>query len=146
MSGDCQSLLLRAMLARLKADVPLSAEVGARIYETVPGDAVLPCVALNDVRQLAFDTDTSDGALYEIDYSIFARGEAARVDVRRIGALVAACLNRSGQFLSVAGHKVVLVRFTRSIVFRTDAQTNGEAHGVYSFEALTEALAAASGY
>lgn len=146
MSGDCSGELLRAIRARMLADAGLIAEVGARIYETVPDGATLPCIALNDATLEASDTDTSSGAVHSLRYSVFARGEAARVDVRRIGAALIAAVDRSGQFLSVSGHRVVLVRYVRNVVFRSDDQTNGEAHGVYSFEAITENETATAGY
>lgn len=143
--SDCIGELLREVRARMLADAGITAEVAARIYETVPAGVTFPLIALNNAQSEPDDTDTSSGMRHELTYSIHTKGEAARVDARRIGAAVIACLDRSGTTLTLTGHTCILLRFVRSIVFRADDATNGAAHGVYVFEAMTQQTAAASG-
>lgn len=146
MSGDCSGLLLRAVRARMVADAGITAEVGTRVYETVPENATFPVIGLHDQSFEAWDTDTSSGASHEIVFACFTRGEDARVVARRINAAITACLDRCAASLTVTGHKVVSFAFVRSLVFRTEDADKGSAMGVVYFNVTTEQLAAASGY
>ena len=147
MSGYAVPELQRAVIARLKAFAPLNTEIAQRVYDTVPKEATFPLVAINGIATLADDTDTSSGMDAEVNISVFARGVGARVDAQRIGAQIIAALDRGAALLNVPGHKVVMSRYVRNVVFRTDAApTNGEVHGVFTFSIKTESLALSVGF
>ena len=137
MTGYSVPDVQRAVLARLKSDAGVSALVAARVYDTAPTDAKLPCVAINQIDMTPDNTADTDGATVNIALSVFTVGARARVEAHDISARIIDALNDRVAPLALAHGTAWQCRLLSAVVFRTEDQRGG-AHGVIRFEVRTQ--------
>ncbi len=118
-----------ALLAALKADVDLTALVGARVYgRNVPDTAVRPYVWINNIVVRDVRSDCGQAATVTFGVESVSRSESAPdVEASRCAEAVNAALDKSP--LSVSGFDLVQIhRIT---------ETSGDASDGKSFEVVS---------
>lgn len=121
--------LAMAMFARLDAalDVP--------VYDAPPRGAAFPYAVIGSIRSADWSADDFSGEEHALTVHVWSRYQGAR-EVRGILGDVKAALD--GAALSLAGHRLVLLRFTGAEDLReADGATR---HGIARFRALTESV------
>ncbi len=135
MTVDADLALQRAIYAHLLIDAPLQALIGARIYDSVPGDADFPYVTLGDALVAAYDTDGARGAEHRLTFNVWSRAGGRSEAKAILGALNAALADAG---LTPEGQRLVNLRFL-------DAETRREPdgatwRGLIRFRAVTEPI------
>lgn len=70
--ADSWFVLMKGVIAAIKADGTLSGIVGARVYSDVPQNATFPYIVVS-IQSTPFDTKTSNGMLHTLQVSGFSR-------------------------------------------------------------------------
>lgn len=143
---DVEAKLQREILRILKADAAITTLVGARIYDTAPSDATLPCVSIASISSVEFGADNVAGTETTVAVACDARGQGARVQARTVGTAIYAALNRKAASMTLTGHDLALFRFVSSAQFRSSEDpAEFETRAVVTFRALTTEQAEATG-
>lgn len=126
-----------AIITTLRASAPVVALVGSKIFETIPIGDTPPVIAINSIYSAPWDTSDTAGETLDVQISVFARGQSARIDALTIGGAIKKAIHR--QVFAIAGHSLVWCQFTGSIVQRSDGPPhNGEAHGIFRFNVVVQ--------
>ena len=134
MTGDAQAAVQSAVYGVLVADAGVTALVGARVYDHVPSNAVFPYLSIGEAEAEPFDDKTKSGMMQALEIHTWSRARGA-TETKDVMAAVAAALHRAG--LTVTGHELAWIRFTKSeVMLEDDGLTR---HGVQTFEVATQA-------
>lgn len=129
---DASAALQKALVARLKANVPL---VAGRVFDATPMSVQFPYVQIGHSHALPDDAECINGATCTITLDTWSRAVGA-VETRRIAAEVVAAVDDWEPNLSADGLAVVEIRCTGS---RTVDDPDGKTtHGILTIEAQTE--------
>lgn len=122
-----------AIVARLKADAGVTAEIAGRVYDSVPGSLLFPYVSFGP-EQTLFD-DIGCGKGFEVTMQIDAWSRRPGFpEVKRVAEAVRAALH--GYELPLADNALVSFEHRQTRVFRDpDGLTN---HAALEFVALVE--------
>lgn len=129
--------LQAAVVAALRASTALVALVGTAIYEAVPPNPDFPYVTIGETQE---QDDSSDPCIPSasdifLDVHIWSRpSPPSFVECKRIATAVRRAVHN--QPLVLATHNLKLIQHRISRTFRDP--DNVTAHGIVTFEALTE--------
>jgi hypothetical protein len=91
--SDASLPLQAAVVAALKASLPLAALVGTKIYDRVPDATAAPYVKLSGWQEINDDTDCSDSSEVFFDVQCYSTA-VGRPQVANIASAVKAALNK----------------------------------------------------
>lgn len=130
---SAERALLAAMRAALLADAEVGAQVGARIHDDAPADAIFPYVTLGRVETRAADSSGADALEHAVTLHVWSR-HGGRAEALSVVAAMRAALHNAA--LVIEGRRLVLMLAVFSDIFRSgDARTT---HGVLRLRAITE--------
>lgn len=119
--------LADAVFARLEA------ALDAPVYDAPPRGASFPYAVIGPIRSNDWSADDFSGEEHALTVHVWSRYQGAR-EVRGFLSDIKAALDDGS--LSLAGHRLVLLRFTGAEDLReSDGATR---HGIARFRALTE--------
>jgi hypothetical protein len=122
-----------AIVAALKADAPLAAMVGTKIYDRVPPTVVPPYCALTGWQEIDQGTECMDASEVFFDVQCFSTA-VGRPECAAIAAAVKKALNRVAP--AVTAHTNVEIQHNSTLYFtETDNLTS---RAVVSFRALVD--------
>lgn len=122
-----------AVVAALKADAPLAAIVGAKVYDRVPPTVVPPYCMLSGWQEIDDGTDCMDASEVAFDVQCFSTA-VGRPECARIAGAVKKALNRLRP--AATDHTNVEIQHTSTVYFtETDNLTS---RAVVSFRALVD--------
>ncbi len=125
--------LQSSLIAVLRANAPVAALVGARVYDSVPPTPTFPYVALGDVQVIPDKADCIDGVEVFAQIDGWSRA-VGYPEVKRIGAAIVAALD--DQPVTVTGYDVVVFEIENIQYLRDpDGLTR---HGALTFRALLQ--------
>jgi len=129
---DPSAALQKALVARLKAQVPL---VGSRVYDQTPMTVTFPYIQIGHTQAVNDDATCIDGATCYVTLHVWSRAVGS-VEARKISDQIAAALQDWMPDLSADGFAFADGRLN-------SAQTTGDpdgitTHGILTFEAQTE--------
>lgn len=124
----------KAVVAALKAAAPVSALVGARVFDRVPPDAAYPYVNVGEIQLLPEDTDCGESAEVFVTIHVWSNTPGA-VQARDLAAKVRAALHRQALTLDDP-HVLTEGEITDVRVFADPNPTL--THGVITYRALVE--------
>lgn len=132
---DADLALQKAIHARLAGDEGLTALIGARLYDNVPGDAGFPYATLGEAQVADWSTGDSAGAEHRLSFHVYSRG-GGRAEAKRVLGAINAALHEAA--LTPDGARLVALRFL-------DAETRREPdgttwRGTIRLRALTELI------
>ncbi len=130
---DADLALQKAIHARLVTDETLTALIGTRLHDNVPGDAAFPYATLGEAQVADWSTGDSEGAEHRLSFHVYSRG-GGRAETKTILGAINAALHEAA--LMLGGARLVSLRFL-------DAETRREPdgttwRGTIRFHALTE--------
>lgn len=132
--SEVSLMLQAAVIAELKADAGLTAEINERIYDSVPSNAQFPYITFRAPIVLDDGADCIVGSEVFFDIHIWSRA-VGWPEASRIAGIVREVLDEAA--LNVTDHNLINLHFRD---FRRlddpDGKTN---HGVMSFRALIDA-------
>lgn len=125
--------LQSTMVTRLKAYAPLTALIGARVYDSVPSSAAFPYVSFGPEQTIQDDADCSEG--FEIFMQIDAWSRSVGFpEVKRVAEAVRGALHEYE--LPLIDNALISLVHRQTRVFRDpDGLTN---HAAVEFVALVE--------
>lgn len=134
MSG-ANGALRAALVARLAADAPLTALIGAdRVFSHVPDGQPSPYVQLR-IDAKAWETSTEYGAEHTVELNAWTEGEGPKLADRILAAIEDSLREAS---ITLSGHRLVNLRLQASTVFRDG---EGQTYcGYQRWRAVTEEL------
>lgn len=122
-----------AVVAALKAYAPLSALVGAKIYDRVPPTVVPPYCHLSGWQEIDEGTECMDASEVFFDVQVFSTA-VGRPECANIAAVVKKALNRLQP--TVTAHTNVEIQHNSTIYFTESDNLTSRA--VVSFRALVD--------
>jgi hypothetical protein len=132
--SDVSLMMQAAVIAALKDDTDLTAEISERIYDSVPSSAQFPYVTFRVPIVVDDSADCITGSEVFFDIHIWSRA-TGWPEASRIAGIVRASLDEAE--FNVTDHNLINLHFRD---FRRlddpDGKTN---HGVVSFRALIDA-------
>lgn len=129
----------KGLRAALVANAGVSALIGSRLYDEPPQDVAYPYARFLNIEPLAFDTDTTEGALVTVTLEAHSRSASGRVEAAQIAEAIKAALHRQEAGVTVAGHTLVELIFENFTVTRDN---EGRGHtALISLQAMLEANA-----
>lgn len=125
--------LQAAVVAALKAYAPLTAIVGAKVYDRVPENVQPPYVTLTGWQEVEDGTDCSDASEVFFDVQCFS-AEVGRPESARIAGAVKAALHRLTPAFAGWSETEIIYRGTQYFT-ESDGTTT---RAVVNFQALTD--------
>jgi hypothetical protein len=125
--------LQRTIVARLKADAPLAAIIGARVYDQPPATPMFPYITLGEDHTLPDRGQGYDGSDVSLTIHAWSKGTGFPEAKRMIEAIRASLTDAP---LALTGHRLVNIEFEDSRVLRDPDPAI--THGVITFLARTE--------
>jgi hypothetical protein len=118
--------LQAALIAALKGDSGLAAQVGARVYDEPPQRAQTPYVRIGGIEE---NVEKSSGAKTDFDYilsiEVHSRPVAGRVEATRIAALVRDALDEAQDSMVVDGYRLAWISY---LTMSTQRQSDGRSY------------------
>lgn len=125
--------LQAVVVAALKAHVPLTDIVGAKVYDRVPANTVPPYVTLTGWQEIEDGTDCSDASEVFFDVQAFS-ASVGRPEAARIAGAVKDALHRSQPATTGWSGTEILCRGTQYFTESDNVTTRA----VVNFQALTD--------
>ncbi|MGY6251611.1 DUF3168 domain-containing protein [Bosea thiooxidans] len=125
--------LQAAVVAALKAHAPLTALVGAKVYDRVPANTVPPYVTITGWQEIEDGTDCMDASEVFFDVQCFSAA-VGRPEAARIAGAVKDALHRLAPATAGCGDTEILYRGTQYFTESDNATTRA----VVNFHALTD--------
>jgi len=129
--------LQKGIRAALVADAGVTGLIGQRLYDEPPQNVTFPYARFGNIEPLAFDTDTTEGALVSFSIEANSRSASGRVEAAQIAEAIKAALHRQEASVTVAGHTLVELIFDTISVTR-DNEGRGYT-AIVSLQAMLEA-------
>ena len=129
--SDSYKPLLAAIIARLKADVSITSQVGQRIYNDVPDNETFPYISVT-ISSSPFDTKTGAGMEHNLQFNIYSRQTSSN-EAATIRAAIYNSLNRQESVLSAAGVDVIIFNGVAPTFKEPDGKTW---NGVIQFKVM----------
>lgn len=135
---DPERALAAALIARLRADAGVTAQVGARTWDQPPADPVFPYLHLGRVETRPLGGHPAEGVELVATITCVSRF-GGKEEAQGVGAAVRAALHDAA--LSVTDHRLANLRVTFQDTFRaSDWRTT---YGVTRLRAVLEPVAVA---
>ena len=126
----------QALVARLRANVDVSALVAARIFDHAPEREGFPYVSVRTSNASEWDTSTDFGKIITIETNAYSRKEGRKEAETVLHAIELAM--RSWAPAVLTDHRLINIRFEMGDVFR---EADGKTYFGYArFRAVTEEL------
>jgi hypothetical protein len=125
----------KAVVARLKADATVASQVGARIYDIEPAEAVYPYITLGDMDTVSDDEEGIAGRVTTLQIDIWCRDNGLRHPCRAIVDAVYAAFHEVTLDLEMPWANVETNVFLARDVRDPDGLTT---HGIVQVSAMIE--------
>lgn len=139
MADGPQEAFQAALIARLRADVGVTALVGQRVYDEPPQEVVRPYARLGNLDLRPFRTDGKQA--WQVTFLIegHSRPTQGRVEASRIATAVIAALDNQQAAITVPGFRLAWVEFVTATTTRANDGRSYESSAV--FEAALDVTA-----